>query len=122
MRARSRQAKHSRRRACVAIARRYYLLCIEDSHCMTGAFQNLRNRYWTTLAVVAYALLMDYFIYGLIVPLGPYSPAKVASQSQLGIFTELMRLACSPRRPSLVIWAITLVAAGPCSSEFSSVV
>lgn len=49
------------------------------------ALDAIRNHQWTVLGIVAYALFMDYFIYGLIVPLGPYSPAKVTSESQLGM-------------------------------------
>jgi len=52
---------------------------------MVSFLAGLRNHRWTVLGIVAYALFMDYFIYGLIVPLGPYSPAKVTSQSQLGV-------------------------------------
>jgi MFS transporter, DHA1 family, solute carrier family 18 (vesicular amine transporter), member 1/2 len=52
---------------------------------MTSALEKIRDHHWTVLGIVAYALFMDYFIYGLIVPLGPYSPAKVTSQSQLGM-------------------------------------
>ncbi|MBK7841113.1 MAG: MFS transporter [Candidatus Obscuribacter sp.] len=40
---------------------------------------------WTVLGIVAYALFMDYFLYGLIVPLGPYSPAKVTSEHEIGM-------------------------------------
>lgn len=52
---------------------------------MTSALTKLRDHRWTVLGIVAYALFMDYFIYGLIVPLGPYSPAKVTSPSQLSM-------------------------------------
>ncbi len=37
------------------------------------------------LAVVAYALFMDYLIYGLIVPLTPYSPAGAISEDSLAL-------------------------------------
>lgn len=40
---------------------------------------------WKVLAIVAYALFMDYFLYGLIVPLGPHSPAKVTSEHEIGM-------------------------------------
>ena len=49
------------------------------------ALARVRNHKWTVIVIVGYALFMDYFIYGLIVPLGPYSPAKVTSESQLGL-------------------------------------
>lgn len=45
-----------------------------------------RSHPWTVLVVVAYALFMDYFIYGILVPLGPYSPAKAVSESELGMY------------------------------------
>ncbi len=37
------------------------------------------------LGVVAFALFMDYLIYGLIVPLTPYSPAGAMSGDQLAL-------------------------------------
>ncbi len=37
------------------------------------------------LGVVAYALFMDYLIYGLIVPLTPYSPAGAMSEDRLAL-------------------------------------
>ncbi len=36
-------------------------------------------------AVVAFALFMDYLIYGLLIPLTPYSPAHVTSEEQFGL-------------------------------------
>jgi MFS family permease len=38
----------------------------------------------TVVVVVAFALFMDYLIYGLIIPLSPYSPA-ISSDEQLGL-------------------------------------
>jgi MFS transporter, DHA1 family, solute carrier family 18 (vesicular amine transporter), member 1/2 len=35
--------------------------------------------------VVAYALFMDYLIYGLLIPLTPYSPAHATSEEQFGL-------------------------------------
>jgi hypothetical protein len=35
--------------------------------------------------VVAFALFMDYLIYGLLVPLPPYSPAHATSEEQFGL-------------------------------------
>jgi MFS family permease len=52
---------------------------------MSSLLQKLRDHNWTVLAIVAYALFMDYFIYGLIVPLGPYLPAKTTTESQMGL-------------------------------------
>lgn len=45
----------------------------------------LKNHKWAVLAIVAYALFMDYFIYGLIIPLGSYSPAKATTEAQMGM-------------------------------------
>ncbi len=39
----------------------------------------------TVVGVVAFALFMDYLIYGLLVPLSPYSPAHATSEQQLGL-------------------------------------
>jgi DHA1 family solute carrier family 18 vesicular amine transporter 1/2 len=47
--------------------------------------ESIRKHKWTVLGIVAYALFMDYFIYGLVVPLSPYSPAKITSESQMGM-------------------------------------
>ena len=43
----------------------------------------LRGR-WTVVGVVAFALFMDYLIYGLVIPLTPHSPAT-GSEGQLGL-------------------------------------
>jgi MFS transporter, DHA1 family, solute carrier family 18 (vesicular amine transporter), member 1/2 len=40
---------------------------------------------WGVVAVVAYALFMDYFIYGLIVPLTPYSSAETLSENHMAL-------------------------------------
>jgi DHA1 family solute carrier family 18 vesicular amine transporter 1/2 len=40
---------------------------------------------YKVLAVVAFALFMDYLIYGLIVPLTPYSPVGAMSEDRLGL-------------------------------------
>ena len=37
------------------------------------------------VGVVAYALFMDYLIYGLLIPLTPYSPAHATSEGELGL-------------------------------------
>jgi MFS family permease len=37
------------------------------------------------VGVVAFALFMDYLIYGLLIPLTPYSPADSASEEELGL-------------------------------------
>ena len=40
---------------------------------------------WKVLGVVAYALFMDYFIYGLVVPLMPYTPVGVMSEHEMAL-------------------------------------
>jgi DHA1 family solute carrier family 18 vesicular amine transporter 1/2 len=40
---------------------------------------------WTVTVVVAFALFMDNFIYGLVIPLTPYSPVKLGSEGHIGI-------------------------------------
>ena len=52
---------------------------------MNLTIDNIRNAKWTVFGIVTFALFLDYFIYGLIVPLGPYSPAKVTSEAQTGM-------------------------------------
>src|SRR5215469_4156330 len=37
------------------------------------------------VGVVAFALFMDYLIYGLLIPLVPYSPARVTTEAELGL-------------------------------------
>ncbi|HJU17107.1 MAG TPA: MFS transporter [Stellaceae bacterium] len=46
----------------------------------------VRTRFggWAVVGVVAFALFMDYLIYGVIIPLTPYSPA-IGSEGQLGL-------------------------------------
>lgn len=43
-----------------------------------------RSAQWAVVGVVAFALFMDYLIYGLIIPLTPYSPA-VGGAGQVGL-------------------------------------
>ncbi|MBI3798423.1 MAG: MFS transporter [Deltaproteobacteria bacterium] len=43
------------------------------------------SKSWTILGVVTFALFLDYFLYGIVVPLTPLSPAKVNSEEQLGL-------------------------------------
>ena len=40
---------------------------------------------WKVLGVVAYALFMDYFIYGLVVPLTPFTPVGTMTEHQMAI-------------------------------------
>ncbi|HEY1260545.1 MAG TPA: MFS transporter, partial [Stellaceae bacterium] len=40
---------------------------------------------WRPVGVVAFALFMDYLIYGLLIPLTPYSPARATTEAQLGL-------------------------------------
>ena len=51
----------------------------------TGATGLLDIRQHKILVVVTFALFMDYLIYGLIVPLAPYSPAGTMSEDRLGL-------------------------------------
>jgi MFS transporter, DHA1 family, solute carrier family 18 (vesicular amine transporter), member 1/2 len=37
------------------------------------------------VGVVSFALFMDYLIYGLLIPLTPYSPARATSEAELGL-------------------------------------
>lgn len=46
---------------------------------------NIINGKWTVLIVVAFALFMDYLIYGLVVPLTPSSPAHISDEAHLGM-------------------------------------
>ena len=66
---------------------------------------------WKVLGVVAYALFMDYFIYGLVVPLTPYMPVGELPKSGWRGCTVPTRSASWERRPCLVIWATGSVAA-----------
>lgn len=45
----------------------------------------IRANHWTLTVVVGFALFMDNFIYGLIIPLTPYSPVKLASEGHAGL-------------------------------------
>jgi MFS family permease len=40
---------------------------------------------WIPIAVVAFALFVDYAVYGLVLPLTPLSPAGITSDAQLSI-------------------------------------
>ena len=40
---------------------------------------------WLPVGVVAFALFMDYLIYGLLIPLTPLSPARATTEQQLGL-------------------------------------
>ena len=42
-----------------------------------------RGMHWTALAIVAFALFVDYLVYGLILPLTPFSPAGVTADEKL---------------------------------------
>jgi DHA1 family solute carrier family 18 vesicular amine transporter 1/2 len=57
------------------------------------------TRQFRVLGVVTFALFMDYLIYGLIVPLAPYSPAGAMSEDRLALlysFYALGVLAATP--------------------------
>jgi hypothetical protein len=60
------------------------------------------------VGAVAFALFTDYLIYGLLIPLTPYSPARATSEAELG----LLRLASSSPRRSAAISAIGSAIAG----------
>jgi MFS transporter, DHA1 family, solute carrier family 18 (vesicular amine transporter), member 1/2 len=45
----------------------------------------MKTDHWGVVAVVAYAVFMDYFIYGLIVPLTPYSSAGTLSENHMAL-------------------------------------
>ena len=40
---------------------------------------------FVVVGVVAFALFMDYLVYGLLIPLTPYSPARATSHDQSGL-------------------------------------
>ncbi len=40
---------------------------------------------WTVVGVVAYALFMDYFVYGLVVPLTPFTPVGAMTEDRLAL-------------------------------------
>jgi MFS family permease len=42
-------------------------------------------RTWKVVGVVAYALFMDYFVYGLVVPLTPFTPVGTMSEDRLAL-------------------------------------
>jgi len=46
---------------------------------------HIRANAWTITIVVGFALFMDNFIYGLIIPLTPYSPVRLASEGHAGL-------------------------------------
>jgi MFS family permease len=45
----------------------------------------MRADHWPVVLVVAYAVYMDYFIYGLIVPLTPYSAAGALNAGNMAL-------------------------------------
>ena len=50
---------------------------------MLGSVSRLGS--WKVFYVVTYALFLDYFIYGLVVPLTAYSPAQIRGHEQLAL-------------------------------------
>src|SRR5262245_16967170 len=50
-----------------------------------GMSTSAHAKSWTIVGVVAFALFLDYFLYGVVVPLTPLSPAQVNSEEQLGL-------------------------------------
>jgi MFS transporter, DHA1 family, solute carrier family 18 (vesicular amine transporter), member 1/2 len=50
---------------------------------MLGSVTRLGS--WKVFYVITYALFLDYFIYGLVVPLSAYSPAKLTGHEQLSL-------------------------------------
>ena len=50
---------------------------------MLGSVTRLGS--WKVFYVITYALFLDYFIYGLVVPLTAYSPANISGHEQLAL-------------------------------------
>ena len=50
---------------------------------MSGSIRRLGS--WKVFYVITYALFLDYFIYGLVVPMTAYSPAKLTGHEQLSL-------------------------------------
>ena len=50
---------------------------------MLGSFRRLGS--WKVFYVITYALFMDYFIYGLVVPLTAYSPAQISGHERFAL-------------------------------------
>lgn len=50
---------------------------------MLGSLRRLGS--WKVFYVITYALFLDYFIYGLVVPLTAYSPAQIKGHEQLAL-------------------------------------
>ncbi len=42
---------------------------------------------WLTIAVIALALAVDYLVYGIVIPLTPFSPAGIGKDEELAILT-----------------------------------
>jgi len=47
--------------------------------------QALRQSKWTLIAVIAFALAVDYLVYGIVIPLTPFSPAGISKEQELTI-------------------------------------
>jgi MFS family permease len=45
----------------------------------------MKNRSWTVVAVVAFALFTDYLVYGVALPLMPFAPAQAEGARRLGL-------------------------------------
>jgi len=50
---------------------------------MLGSVSRLGS--WKVFYVITYALFLDYFVYGLVVPLTAYSPAQISGHEQLAL-------------------------------------
>ena len=87
---------------------------------MNLALNNIRDAKWTVFGIVTFALFLDYFLYGLIVPLGPYSPAKITSESQLGILYAAYGLGVLLATPMFGHLGDKLGCSVPCSLQLLS--
>lgn len=47
----------------------------------------MRGPKWTLIAVIAFALAVDYLVYGIVIPLTPFSPAGISKDEELTILS-----------------------------------
>lgn len=53
----------------------------------TAWLTRLRRGHWTVVGVIAFALFMDFLIYGLVIPLLPYSHAGISRGNQFALLS-----------------------------------
>lgn len=58
-----------------------------NRHVGAAWLSRLRQGHWTLISVIAFALFMDYLIYGLAIPLAPYSPAGIDSGQKVAVLS-----------------------------------